>query len=99
MLYRQVAADLSVLRQDSTARAYAAHVNQLLARAHHIIYSGRKTNLGTLYRFLRDEYPVIFQRQIGYVLASLRLLWPGAFWARQSPARGRSLCATLSGRR
>ena len=71
LLYRQVAADLSVLRQDQTARAYAAHVNQLLARAHHIIYSGRKTNLGTLWRFLRDEYPVIFQRQIGYVLASI----------------------------
>jgi uncharacterized membrane protein SpoIIM required for sporulation len=45
-------------------------VNQLLARAHHIIYSGRKTNLLTAFRFLRDEYPAIFQRQIGYVLAA-----------------------------
>ena len=71
LLYRQVASDLSVLRQDTTARTYAAHVNQLLARAHHIIYSGRKTSLLTLFRFLRDEYPVIFQRQISYVLASL----------------------------
>jgi uncharacterized membrane protein SpoIIM required for sporulation len=71
LLYRQVAADLSVLRQDSTARSYAVHVNQLLARAHHIIYSGQKTNLLTLFRFLRDEYPAIFQRQIGYVLVSL----------------------------
>jgi uncharacterized membrane protein SpoIIM required for sporulation len=71
LLYRQVAADLSVLRQDSTARTYAQHVNHLLARAHHIIYSGRKTNLLTLVRFLRDEYPAIFQRQIGFVLASL----------------------------
>jgi uncharacterized membrane protein SpoIIM required for sporulation len=71
LLYRQVAADLSVLRQDSTARTYAVHVNQLLARAHHIIYSGRKTNLRTLFLFLRDEYPAIFQRMFGYVLASL----------------------------
>jgi uncharacterized membrane protein SpoIIM required for sporulation len=71
LLYRQVAADLSVLRRDSTARSYAVHVNQLLARAHHIIYSGRKTNLLTLFRFLKDEYPAIFQRQIGYVLVSL----------------------------
>lgn len=70
LLYRQVAADLSVLRQDSTARTYAMHVNQLLARAHHIIYSGRKTNWLTLFRFLRDEYPAVFQRQIGYVAAS-----------------------------
>jgi uncharacterized membrane protein SpoIIM required for sporulation len=71
LLYRQVAADLSVLRQDSTASSYAAHVNQLLARAHHIIYSGRTTNLLTLFRFLKDEYPAIFQKQIGYVLVSL----------------------------
>src|SRR5580692_7766918 len=71
LLYRQVAADLSVLRQDTTSRTYALHVNQLLARAHHIIYSGRKTNLLTLFRFLRDEYPVIFRQQIGYVVASL----------------------------
>ena len=71
LLYRQVAADLSVLRQDTTARHYTLHVNQLLARAHHIIYSGRKTNLLTLFRFLRDEYPVIFQQQIGYVIASV----------------------------
>ena len=71
LLYRQIAADLSVLRQDATARTYTAHVNQLLARAHHIIYSGRKTNLISIFRFLRDRYPVIFQRQIGYVLASV----------------------------
>ncbi|HEY1161086.1 MAG TPA: stage II sporulation protein M [Terracidiphilus sp.] len=87
-LYRQVAADLSVLRQDSTARTYAIHVNQLLARAHHIIYSGRKTNLRTLFVFLRDEYPAIFQRQIGFVLASLgvSLAW-GLLGAALTTAR------------
>src|ERR1700689_1645630 len=31
LLYRQAASDVSTLRQDSTARAYAEHVNQLLA--------------------------------------------------------------------
>ena len=71
LLYRQVAADLSVLRRDATARAYAQHVNQLLGRAHHIIYSGRKTNALTLFRFLRDDYPAIFQSQLGFVLASV----------------------------
>jgi uncharacterized membrane protein SpoIIM required for sporulation len=71
LLYRQVAADLSVLRQDATARTYSVHVNQLLARAHHIIYSGRKTNLRSIFLFLRDEYPVIFRSQLGWVLASL----------------------------
>jgi uncharacterized membrane protein SpoIIM required for sporulation len=88
LLYRQVAADLSVLRQDSTARTYAVHVNQLLARAHHIIYSGRKPNLRTLFLFLRDEYPAIFQRQIGFVMASLgvSLAW-GLLGAALTSAR------------
>lgn len=71
LLYRQVAADLSVLRQDETARTYAAHVNQLLARAHHIIYSARKTSVFSLFRFLRDEYPRIFQRNLAWIAASL----------------------------
>jgi uncharacterized membrane protein SpoIIM required for sporulation len=71
LLYRQVAADLSVLRQDATARTYAEHVNHLLARAHHIIYSGRKTSWTTLFKFLRDEYPAIFQRNLRFVVASL----------------------------
>src|SRR5580658_3887878 len=71
LLYRQIAADLSVLRQDATSRTYALHVNQLLARAHHIIYSGRKTSVRSVFRFLRDEYPAVFQRQISFVLASL----------------------------
>ena len=71
LLYRQVAADLSVLRQDPTARIYAEHVNLLLARAHHIIYSGRKTSLLTLFRFLKDEYPAIFQQQLPFVMAAL----------------------------
>src|SRR5579862_5233786 len=71
LLYRQVAADLSVLRQDTTARTYADHVNQLLARAHHIIYSRRKTSIASLFRFLRDEYPRIFQQQLPFVTASL----------------------------
>jgi uncharacterized membrane protein SpoIIM required for sporulation len=71
LLYRQVAADLSVLRQDATARTYADHVNQLLARAHHIIYSRRKASWATLFRFMRDEYPAIFQRQLPFVTASL----------------------------
>ena len=71
LLYRQVAADLSVLRRDETARTYSDNVNQLLARAHHIIYSRRKTTWLTLFRFLKDEYPAIFQRQLPYVAASL----------------------------
>jgi uncharacterized membrane protein SpoIIM required for sporulation len=78
LLYRQAASDLSTLRQDSTARAYADHVNQLLARAHHIIYSNRRSGLPKIFHFLRDEYPAIFQHQIRFVLLSLVILLGGA---------------------
>jgi uncharacterized membrane protein SpoIIM required for sporulation len=77
LLYRQAASDLSTLRQDTTARAYAEHVNQLLARAHHIIYSNRGTSFRKILLFLRDDYPVIFQKHIRYVLLSLTILLSG----------------------
>src|SRR5580704_10886324 len=78
LLYRQAASDLSTLRQDTTARAYAEHVNQLLARAHHIIYSNRRKGFLKIFYFLRDEYPLIVQRQIRYVLLALVMMLGGA---------------------
>jgi len=78
LLYRQVASDLSTLRQDSTARAYAELVNELLARAHHIIYSSRRKGFLKIYFFLRDDYPALVQRKIRYVLASLAITLAGA---------------------
>ena len=78
LLYRQVASDLSTLRHDTTARAYTEHVNQLLARAHHIIYSSRRTSFRDILHFMRDEYPALVQRQIRYVLLSLGITLFGA---------------------
>ncbi len=77
LLYRQVAGDLSTLRQDSTARAYADHVNQLLARAHHIIYSTRGTSFSNLVRYMRLGYPAVFQRNLRYVVLSLLVMLSG----------------------
>jgi uncharacterized membrane protein SpoIIM required for sporulation len=77
LLYRQMASDLSALRQDPSARSYAEHVNQLLARAHHIIYSTRRTNFLEIFRFLRDDYPALVQRQFRFVLISLAVAVAG----------------------
>ena len=78
LLYRQVASDLSTLRRDPSARAYTEHVNQLLARAHHIIYSTGRTNFLAIFRFLRDGYPALVQRQIRYVILSFAVCVAGA---------------------
>jgi uncharacterized membrane protein SpoIIM required for sporulation len=78
LLYRQVASDLSTLRQDRTSAALAGQVNHLLARAHHIIYSSRKSTWRNFFLFLRDGYPLVFRQQIGYVFAALLILLGGS---------------------
>jgi uncharacterized membrane protein SpoIIM required for sporulation len=77
LLYRQVASDLSSLRQDRTSTALAAQVNQLLARAHHIIYSSRRSSWRNFFLFLRDGYPRVFRTQRNYVFAALVIMLAG----------------------
>ena len=81
LLYRQVASDLSTLRQDRTSTALAAQINHLLARAHHIIYSSRKSSWRRFFLFLRDGYPRVFRQQFNYVFTALVLLLVGALIA------------------
>jgi uncharacterized membrane protein SpoIIM required for sporulation len=76
LLYRQVAADLSILRQDRTGTHYARYLNQLLGRAHSIIYTGKKTSFRTLLKFFTGEWPALLWGMRGYlaVVASIFLL-------------------------
>lgn len=71
LLYRQVAGDLSVLRQDRTARTSTQYLNQILARAHNILYSARKDSWRALWLFFRNDYPRHFQSQLRYVLTAV----------------------------
>ena len=41
LLYRQVASDLAALREDPNEVEMARSINQLLARAHNLLYAGR----------------------------------------------------------
>jgi len=81
LLYRQVASDLSTLRQDRTSAALAAQVNHLLARAHHIIYSSRKSTWRNFLLYLRDGYPLVFRQQIRYVFAAQVIMLVGTLVA------------------
>jgi uncharacterized membrane protein SpoIIM required for sporulation len=71
LLYRQIAADLAVIREDSSSVHFARYLNQLLARAHNIIYSGRKTNPRAALTFFWDTYPGIFRAHLNYCLTAL----------------------------
>src|SRR5271154_7020988 len=62
LLYRQTASDLSALREDRSTQNAARYVNQLLARAHNVIYAGRKSGARAIWDFYRYSYPAIFRR-------------------------------------
>ncbi|HZP21964.1 MAG TPA: stage II sporulation protein M [Terriglobales bacterium] len=77
LLYRQVAADLAVMRADASAVHFAGYLNQLLARAHNTIYSGHKTSHSAILRFYRDTYPQVFRRNFNYCLFAFILFLGG----------------------
>ena len=68
LLYRQTASDLATVREDITSRPFTAYLNQLLARAHNLIYMGKKPNWGGIVRFYRDTYPRVFREAFPLVL-------------------------------
>lgn len=78
LLYRQVASDLAVLRADISSAHFAGYVNQLLARAHNIIYSGHKTSHSAPLLFYRDAYPEVFHRNFNYCLFAFILFLGGS---------------------
>jgi uncharacterized membrane protein SpoIIM required for sporulation len=78
LLYRQIASDLSALRQERTARTVEVQLNQLLARGHEIVYSGRKTQFADIWKFFRSDYPRIFRQLLPFTTASLALFLGGA---------------------
>lgn len=61
LLYRQSASDLSTVREDPTSRQLAMYLNQLLGRAHNLIYMGRRANKRGIWTFYKDTYPGIFR--------------------------------------
>ena len=70
LLYRQTASDLATVREDITSRPFASYLNQLLARAHNLIYMGKRPNWGGVLHFFRDTYPRIFRETFPLVLLS-----------------------------
>ena len=67
LLYRQAAADLSAVRADRSSRTLEQYLNKLVARAHNFVYSGPRTSLAGLWRFMVHGYPRLLRRLSGYV--------------------------------
>jgi uncharacterized membrane protein SpoIIM required for sporulation len=73
LLYRQIAADLASVREDPTSSNLAQYLNQLLGRAHNMIYMGRKAERRNIYTFYRDTYPAIFRKTFAETSAAFLL--------------------------
>lgn len=70
LLYRQTASDLSVVREDPSATSIEGYLNQLLGRAHNLLYMGGRSRKGGIRNFFFREYPRIFRETFAYTLAA-----------------------------
>lgn len=70
LLYRQTASDLATVREDVTSTQLAIYLNQLMGRAHNLIYAGRRAKPKGIWTFYKDEYPEIFRETFPDTLAA-----------------------------
>ncbi|MGH9396217.1 MAG: stage II sporulation protein M [Terriglobia bacterium] len=70
LLYRQAASDLSSVRGDPLAQRWAEYLNQLMGRAHNLIYAGRRPGPSGIVRFYRQDFPRTFRATVKYSLAA-----------------------------
>jgi uncharacterized membrane protein SpoIIM required for sporulation len=73
LLYRQSASDLSTVREDPTSTQLAIYLNQLLGRAHNLIYMGRRSGRSGVWTFYKDTFPAIFRETFSDTLTAFVL--------------------------
>jgi uncharacterized membrane protein SpoIIM required for sporulation len=78
LLYRQTAADLSTARGHRADAQLARHLNQLLGRAHNLIYSGQAPRPRGLVAFYTRTFPQTFRATWRYSFAATVLFLIGA---------------------
>ena len=77
LLYRQTAADLSVVRDDRAAAPLARSLNTLLARAHHLVYAGEVAPRRGILHFYTRVFPAVFRATFPYTAAAFALFVAG----------------------
>ena len=77
-LYRQTAADLATARADPSSARLAAYLNQLLGRAHNLVYASERRERGGLWGFYARTFPRTFRATWRYTAAAIGVLLLGA---------------------
>ena len=78
LLYRQTAADLSAAREYAANAQLAAYLNQLLGRAHNLVYAARPARTRNALTFYARTFPRIFRETWRYTAAATVLFAIGA---------------------
>ena len=73
LLYRQTAADLSAARENPANAQLAAYLNQLLGRAHNLVYAARPARRRSLVAFYARTFPQVFRETWRYTAAAAAL--------------------------
>ena len=83
LLYRQTASDLSTVLEDASSTHLAAYLNQLLGRAHNVLYRGKRLSRSGLLAFLRDDFPRMFRQTLPLTAVATSIFLAGALggWA------------------
>jgi uncharacterized membrane protein SpoIIM required for sporulation len=72
-LYRAATSDLAVAQRDFPNQRVAAYLNQLVARAHAVIYRGEPLALQRLIRFVTQGFPRAFRETLPFTLVAALL--------------------------
>jgi uncharacterized membrane protein SpoIIM required for sporulation len=96
LLYRQIASDLAALVEDPAAARYTDYLNQLLGRAHHLVYAAERPGARDAFRFLVD-YPHVFRRSLAPCLISLAILLAAAALGASLAYRDRDFKTSILG--
>jgi uncharacterized membrane protein SpoIIM required for sporulation len=78
LLYRQIGADLAMVREDPASARFEQYLDRLLARAHHTIYATERQRPVQAIRQFLLTYPALFQRQLLPCLVSAVIFLSGA---------------------
>ena len=77
-LYRAATADLALAQRDYPQHRVTQYLNQLVARAHAVIYSGEPLALNRIRRFATTGFPRTYRRAFPFILAAaLLFILPG----------------------
>lgn len=69
-LYRAVTSDLALARRDFPGQRVTLYLNQLVGRAHSVIYRGEPLGLKRIVRFATHGFPQVFRESAIYILAA-----------------------------